>query len=168
MEVDLSEAAIRSRGRPSDGAAQDPSDQQQQQQQPAAKRQRLGKDGKPWRPRNRRGSDDVKRDQLVEEFLHENRLDVYDVPSTSAPAIDDGPDADGAADERLAEQFRKQYYADVAQRRQRRRPAQPAKPNKPTNEDVLKGPKLGGSRNSRAAMRDLLLKKEKEEKKARR
>jgi hypothetical protein len=33
---------------------------------------------------------------------------------------------------------------------------------------VLKGPKLGGSRNSRAAMRDLLLKKEKEEKKARR
>jgi hypothetical protein len=29
---------------------------------------------------------------------------------------------------------------------------------------VLRGPKLGGSRNSRAAMRDLLLKKEKEAK----
>lgn len=34
---------------------------------------RLGRDGKPWRPRNRRGSDDVKRDQLVEEILRENR-----------------------------------------------------------------------------------------------
>lgn len=37
------------------------------------KKPRLGRDGKPWRPRNRRGSDDIKRDQLVEEFLRENR-----------------------------------------------------------------------------------------------
>ena len=34
---------------------------------------RLGRDGKPWRGRNRRNSEDVKRDQLVEEFLKENR-----------------------------------------------------------------------------------------------
>ena len=34
---------------------------------------RLGKDGKPWRGRKRRGSDDVKRDQLVDEVLRENR-----------------------------------------------------------------------------------------------
>lgn len=34
---------------------------------------RLGRDGKPWRPRNRRNSDDIKRDQLVEEILRENR-----------------------------------------------------------------------------------------------
>ena len=34
---------------------------------------RLGRDGKPWRPRKRRGSDDVKRDEMVEQFLHENR-----------------------------------------------------------------------------------------------
>jgi hypothetical protein len=73
----------------------------------------------------------------------------------------DAPDEDGAADERLAEQFQKQYMDDMAQRRQRRKPVQPAKP---TNEEVLRGPKLGGSRNSRAAMRDLLLKKEKEAK----
>lgn len=33
---------------------------------------RLGPDGKPWRGRKRRGSEDIKRDQLVEEFLHEN------------------------------------------------------------------------------------------------
>jgi len=37
------------------------------------KKVRLGPDGKPWRARNRRGSDDIKRDQLVEEFLHENK-----------------------------------------------------------------------------------------------
>jgi len=37
------------------------------------KKRRLGPDGKPWRSRNRRGSDDIKRDQLVEEFLSENR-----------------------------------------------------------------------------------------------
>lgn len=34
---------------------------------------RLGRDGKPWRGRKRRGSEDVKRDQLVEEVLRENR-----------------------------------------------------------------------------------------------
>jgi hypothetical protein len=37
------------------------------------KKPRLGPDGKPWRSRNRRGSDDIKRDQLVEEILRENR-----------------------------------------------------------------------------------------------
>lgn len=37
------------------------------------KRVRIGKDGKPWRGRKRRGSDDVKRDQLVEELMRENK-----------------------------------------------------------------------------------------------
>jgi hypothetical protein len=43
---------------------------------------RLGKDGKPWRPRNRRGSDDIKRDQLVEQFLHENRCESFVATTT--------------------------------------------------------------------------------------
>ena len=34
---------------------------------------RLGPDGKPWRGRKRRGSEDVKRDRLVEDVLRENR-----------------------------------------------------------------------------------------------
>lgn len=34
---------------------------------------RLGRDGKPWRPRKRRGSEDIKRDKLVEDVLRENR-----------------------------------------------------------------------------------------------
>ena len=41
----------------------------------AAKKVRLGRDGKPWRARNRRGSDDVKRDRIVEELLRENRCE---------------------------------------------------------------------------------------------
>ncbi|CAI6095846.1 unnamed protein product [Clonostachys chloroleuca] len=127
------------------------------------KRQRLGRDGKPWRPRKRRGSDDIKRDKLVEEFLSENRLGVYDVPEVSAPS----PAADGEADERLAEEFRRQFLDDVARRRQQQqqRKKKPTQAAKPGSEDVLRGPKLGGSRNQRAAVRDILLKKEKEAKK---
>jgi hypothetical protein len=34
---------------------------------------RLGRDGKPWRGRKRRGSEDVARDKLVEDILRENR-----------------------------------------------------------------------------------------------
>lgn len=46
----------------------------------------------------------------------------------------------------------------MSERRNQRRkaPAQPAKPGV-KQEEILKGPKLGGSRNARAAMRDLLL-----------
>lgn len=39
----------------------------------SSKRPRIGKDGKPWRPRKRRASEDIKRDQLVEELMRENR-----------------------------------------------------------------------------------------------
>lgn len=34
---------------------------------------RLGRDGKPWRGRKRRTSEDIRRDQLVEEVLRESR-----------------------------------------------------------------------------------------------
>lgn len=37
------------------------------------KHPRVGKDGKPWRGRKRRASDDVKRDQMVEALMRENR-----------------------------------------------------------------------------------------------
>jgi hypothetical protein len=40
---------------------------------------RLGPDGKPWRRRRRRNSDDIKRDKLVEEVLRESRRE--DPPS---------------------------------------------------------------------------------------
>lgn len=47
--------------------------QPQYSQKRGPKKQRLGPGDKPWRSRNRRGSDDIKRDQLVEKFLSENR-----------------------------------------------------------------------------------------------
>jgi hypothetical protein len=37
------------------------------------KKVRLGRDGKPWRDRKRRTSEDVRRDKLVEDVLRENR-----------------------------------------------------------------------------------------------
>ncbi|KAK4178838.1 hepatocellular carcinoma-associated antigen 59-domain-containing protein [Triangularia setosa] len=122
---------------------------------------RLGPDGKPWRGRRRRGSEDIKRDQLVEEFLSENKLDIYDVPSTETPTAADPEDGDEyAADDRIAEEFRRDFMDAMAQRHRKKRVAQPAKPGTSRTEEVLKGPKLGGSRNARAAMREILLKEQ--------
>ncbi|KAF4444342.1 hypothetical protein F53441_11154 [Fusarium austroafricanum] len=145
-----------------------------------AKKPRLRRDGKPWRPRNRRDSDALKRDQIVDEILRETRrtlpdpilysshklieivVDLYEPPEQNSNNAD--ADQDGAADERLAEEFRQQFFEDVAERQLRKKKTtnQPARAG---TEEVLKGPKLGGSRNARAQMRDLLLKKEKEGKK---
>ncbi|KAJ6781202.1 hypothetical protein PWT90_07841 [Aphanocladium album] len=115
----------------------------------------------PRRRRNRRGSDDVKRDAMVEAFLSENKLDVYDVPTATSAS-----DPSRSADDALAESFRQQYMEEQAARRQRKRPAinqprlsqkQQAHQQAVAAGEVLKGPKLGGSRNARAAVRDALL-----------
>ncbi|KAH8884011.1 hypothetical protein GQ53DRAFT_798035 [Thozetella sp. PMI_491] len=126
------------------------------------KKVRLGRDGKPWRPRNRRGSDDAKRDQLVEQFLSENRLDVYDVqPDQRGTPGGADDDDDGAADDRIAEEFRRDFMDAMSQRRQRKKPALNAPKGAPKpGEEVLKGPKLGGSRNVRSQVRDILLKEQ--------
>ncbi|KAL7936050.1 hypothetical protein V8C35DRAFT_278283 [Trichoderma chlorosporum] len=116
----------------------------------------------PRRGRNRRNSQDIARDALVEQFLHENRLDVYSVPSSSTPTASSAPGADPSADDRLAEQFRQQYYDEQAMRRKKKRPVQQQQKQQQQSGDVLKGPKLGGSRNQRAAVRDILLQQEKE------
>lgn len=48
---------------------------------------RLGPDGKPWRSKKkRRGSDDVKRDKMVEDVLRENRR-RFSFPSLSFPFL---------------------------------------------------------------------------------
>jgi hypothetical protein len=44
------------------------------------KKVRLGRDGKPRRRRNRRTSDDIKRDKLVEEVLRESKREKTDLP----------------------------------------------------------------------------------------
>lgn len=91
-------------------------------------------------------------------------VDVYDVPQQPAATADAPPDA--STDDRLAEEFKREFMDAMAARHKRRRPATSAarsgdKKKKPDG-DVLKGPKLGGSRNVRSQMRDILLKKEKE------
>lgn len=127
---------------------------------------RLRRDGKPWRGRRRRNSEDLKRDQLVEQVLRETRrkcslsqspsrladsqiVEIYDEPEA------DAPNDDQAADDRIAEQFRREFMDAISSRQQRKGPASTAKPAKGAKvDDRPKGPKLGGSRSARAAMRE--------------
>ena len=91
-------------------------------------------------------------------------MEVYDVPAKATPSPGPGADEDGAADDRVAEEFRREFLEAMSQRAQRKKPPAPA-PSKygpKKDEEVLKGPKLGGSRNARAAMRDLLLEQERQ------
>lgn len=126
---------------------------------------RIGRNGKPYilRNRNRRNSDDIRRDALVEAVLTENTLGYYEQakPTVRVGDVDAGNDED--ADEALMERFTKDFM-DAASERQRKRPAAPP-PMKtgygPKEDEPLKGPKLGGSRTQRAAMREMLLKAEK-------
>ncbi|KAL9116673.1 MAG: hypothetical protein Q9187_006803 [Circinaria calcarea] len=111
---------------------------------------RLRRDGKPWRGRRRRNSQDVKRDQLVEEVMRESRLEIYDEPEA------DATNDDQAADDRIAEQFRKEFMDAISSRRHRTGHATTAKAAKGAKvDDRPRGPKLGGSRSARAAMREL-------------
>ncbi|KAL8782754.1 MAG: hypothetical protein Q9213_005132 [Squamulea squamosa] len=115
---------------------------------------RLRRDGKPWRGRRRRNSDDVKRDRLVEEVMKESRLEIYDEPEEELPQDDQ------AADDRIAEQFRREFMDAISSRRQKA--AQTAKKGPGAKvDDKPKGPKLGGSRSARAAMREQQEKAEK-------
>lgn len=134
-------------------------------------RVRLGRDGKPRRKRWRRPSEDLKRDALVDAVLKEsNRMlclfsftpicfcafygmltsfDSVDKYDTSEQTIATGNDE--AADEVIAERFR-QEYMEAAQNKlaMQRKPASTTA-TKGKVDDKLKGPKLGGSRSTRAA-----------------
>lgn len=79
---------------------------------------------------------------------------MYDEPEPQGEV--DG--YEDAADDRVAEQFRREFMEAVSSRNFRRR--QP-KPPGVKGEEKIKGPKLGGSRSARAAMRA----KQQEEKK---
>ncbi|CAG8904514.1 unnamed protein product [Penicillium egyptiacum] len=103
-----------------------------------------GPDGKSWRNRKQRTDADIARDRLVEEVLRESKLEIYD-EHEEENQVDDQQ----AADDRVAEQFRRDFM-DAMQSRRRNRPA--AKPV--ANVEAPRGPKLGGSRSARAAMRE--------------
>ncbi|KAI9823583.1 MAG: hypothetical protein M1832_002364 [Thelocarpon impressellum] len=130
--------------------------------EPAEQQQPLGRNGKPWRGRRRRTSEDVRRDQLVEEVLRESRLEIYNEPLSTAAGDPDEPAGEQEEDDRIAEAFRREFL-DAVSSRQRRRPAAPPTSaassgpgGKNKDADRPKGPKLGGSRSARAAMREAL------------
>jgi hypothetical protein len=119
---------------------------------------RLGRDGKPMRPRprkpQRRNSEDLARDALVERVMHENKIDIYDAELATA-AADVARDAadDAGTDEQFAEQFRQQFFDAMAERTHRHRAAPPQNnKNQPAAPVESRGPKLGGSRSARAKM----------------
>ncbi|KAF7586477.1 hypothetical protein BBP40_008810 [Aspergillus hancockii] len=110
---------------------------------------RVEKDERTWCHRKQRTSQDVERDRLVEEVLRESKLDVYEEPEGEAAAAAAGDDQ--AADDRVAEQFRKDFLDAIQSRRRVTR----AKNTKTTKAEPSRGPKLGGSRSARAAMREM-------------
>jgi hypothetical protein len=106
------------------------------------------------RSRKRRSSQDVERDRLVEEVLKETRLDLYPGESEQGESEEE----EGAADDKIAEKFRKEFLDAILSKRRRR--GQDSKAGAKTGagkkEDKKrpKGPKLGGSRMARAQMRE--------------
>lgn len=124
---------------------------------------RIGRNGKPYIPkprpdRKRRNSADVARDQVVEAILRETKLEVYD-EHLSEDALGNTADLrdikQGAADDRLAEQFRREFLDAMNQRKEKanKMPGYGATGGK-AGEEKAKGPKLGGSRSARAAMKE--------------
>ena len=72
-------------------------------------------------------------------------MDVYEEPE------EQGEPDDQAADDRIAEQFRRDFLDALQSRRRGTR----TKSTKTAKQEPPKGPKLGGSRSARAAMREL-------------
>lgn len=139
-----------------------PNEAQPRSNEPAApkpRKPRLDRFGRPLpsrKPRKGRTSEDIARDKLVEDIMNESGLHVYQRDENPrGEHIKDSGDADA----RLASQFQ-QEYIDAMQSRQAQQ-----KKAIPGADPGQKGPKLGGSRQQRAAMRERELKDEKEKSK---
>ena len=127
-----------------------------------------GRTGKPRRLRRRRNSEDLVRDRLVEEVLRESKrktilscimlptyTEYFDVVDLYEDDANKGPNGDEAADDRIAEEFRKEFMDAISSRNHKRAAIanQAASKKKTRSEEKPRGPKLGGSRSARAAMR---------------
>jgi hypothetical protein len=84
-------------------------------------------------------------------------VEIYDEPTLAETTMND----DQAADDRIAEAFRREFM-DAVSARQRKKAVPAQAPSRSVGgkkeEEVMKGPKLGGSRSARAAMRETMLK----------
>ena len=170
-EIDLgAEARRRNIERTQAAVEGRPSEPDEQKEEPV--KMRLCRDGKfrPRRRKKRRNSEDIKRDQIVEDMFRESRLDLYDSPeaavaaaaaaaATTTGAINAGPQTsahlrgaqEAAADDEIAEQFRREFLDAVATRHSQQK-KQKKKGEVEKSDDKIGGPKLGGSRSQRAAM----------------
>lgn len=121
---------------------------------PQRKKLRLGRDGKPLKPRLRKGPDpdDVARNRLVEQVLHEHGLGTYDSARTTSSKGDTDRGHDEAADERMAVEFQQQFLDAMAERQHRQ-----TQQNKNVGVPAAagSGPRLGGSRSARAKMAEM-------------
>lgn len=90
-------------------------------------------------------------------------VDMYEEP----PPPVNASSGDGEADDQIAEAFRREFMDAVSQRQRKKAvSAPPARgPGGKKEEEIMKGPKLGGSRSARAAMREAHLKELKSGKK---
>lgn len=156
-------ATRRMAGNPSDTVDEEPT---------SLGKSQAGKQDKEWRTR-RRNSEDIERDRLVEEVLRESKckltmtchnpqgvltyvlfplsVDVYDEPEQNTAQDDQ------AADDRIAEQFRRDFMEAIYSRRRtmRARASANTQNKRTTKSEAPRGPKLGGSRSARAAMREM-------------
>ncbi|KAL1640106.1 hypothetical protein SLS58_007220 [Diplodia intermedia] len=141
MEIDLGPEAARSNIERTEEATRrlESGESLEQEMQPKGRR-----------GRKRRTSEDIRRDKLVEEILKESRFEMYDDRAQQEQQKKDAEE--GAADDRIVEQFRRDFMEAVQTRHNRRPPASASAKNKAADERP-KGPKLGGSRSARAAMR---------------
>ena len=100
----------------------------------------------------------------VEAVLTENTLGYYEQPKPSLRGGDVEAGYDEDADEKMAERFRREFEEQSSERKRTRPVAPPSQKSGygQKEEEVLKGPKLGGSRMQRQAMREVLLKAEKD------
>ena len=76
-------------------------------------------------------------------------MDVYQEPAAEK-ATDDGQ----AADDRIAEQFRRDFLDAIQSRRRGARARKETTKSGSGKTEAPRGPKLGGSRSARAAMRE--------------
>ena len=118
------------------------------------KKPRLGRDGKPLRPRPRRGPDpeDVARAELVEKVLHEHGLGTY-AEAKAKLKVGRRSGLDEAADEKMAAEFQQQFLDAVAERQEKQLQRQNQGAGvKEATAATGQGPRLGGSRSARAKM----------------
>ncbi|KAL1306690.1 hypothetical protein AAFC00_005360 [Neodothiora populina] len=133
--------------------------------QPRPKAPRLGRDGKPFRTRKERNQPsefDKTRDLMVEQILREAPLEnIYEDRASSRhskPSVGPQSNATGVveaghnveADLLVATRFQEEFVAQREARQQRKHAAAPPAGGK---NEPSRGPKLGGSRSQRAAMR---------------